>query len=112
MEGYIQNLDLLFLGSFLMGFGFIFADGCFIGSLWKAGQGNIVNIIGIFGMLVGIGVSKAGIEKFMFVKQTGLFNLKIGSYLSAVISPDLFLVLLWVAGLLLLLAFKPRHYKY
>jgi len=33
LESHVANLGLLVAGSFLMGFGFIFADGCFIGSL-------------------------------------------------------------------------------
>lgn len=110
MEKHIQNLDLLIIGSFFMGFGFIFSDGCFIGSLWKAGQGNIINIGGILGMLIGIGISQLGIAQFMAVKK-GVAS-QAPNYLNSIMSPVLFLILLWVIGILLLAAFKEKHYRY
>lgn len=112
MEQYICDIRLLILGSFLMGFGFIFADGCFIGSLWKAGQGNIINIAGILGMLMGIGGSQAVIRLFLVTKQGDHSGLVVSNYLSASINPVLFLIFLWIAGVALLAIFKQRHYRY
>ncbi|MFA6355773.1 MAG: YeeE/YedE thiosulfate transporter family protein [Candidatus Omnitrophota bacterium] len=109
MEKYVSNAGLLMLGSFMMGFGFIFADGCFIGSLWKAGQGNIVNIAGILGMLFGIGVSQFIV---MAARLTGAAGGSIPNRVDSVVPAAVFLAVLWGAGLLLLLVFKPKHYRY
>lgn len=109
LEKYVSNAGLLMLGSFMMGFGFIFADGCFIGSLWKAGQGNLVNIAGIFGMLFGIGSFQL---LFRAVKITASRGGLIPNYIDSVVPAGIFLAGLWGIGLLLLLAFKPKHYKY
>ena len=110
LESYVPHLGLLVAGSFLMGFGFIFADGCFIGSLWKAGQGNVINVVGIIGLLMGIGASQ--VSKAILVKQTSVATSLIPNYLSSVMSPLLFLVVLWVAGILLLVIFKQKRYRY
>jgi hypothetical protein len=110
LEGCIKHLNLLILGSFLMGVGFIFADGCFIGTLWKIGQGNIVNISGFWGMLLGIGASKVVIERSLHPSGAG--QVCISNYLQAFIPQKLFLVILWILGVLLLLVFKPKHYRY
>jgi len=110
LESYVPNLSLLVIGSFLMGFGFIFADGCFIGSLWKAGQGNVINVVGIVGLLMGIGAS--GIGKAILVKQTSVSTSLIPNYLSSVMSPLLFLIVLWVAGILFLIVFRQKRYRY
>ena len=112
MEQHIRNIGFLMLGSFLMGFGFIFADGCFIGSLWKAGQGNIINIVGIFGMLMGIGVSQGVTRLFLGTKQGYTSGLAMSNYLNTIINPILFLVFLWIIGILLLSIFKQKHYRY
>jgi hypothetical protein len=108
LEKNISGAGFLMAGSFLMGFGFIFADGCFIGSLWKAGQGNIINIAGIFGMLFGIGISQA------VIRATGLHPAAgpIPNYIDAISGSTPFLVILWVTGLVLLLVFKPQRYRY
>jgi uncharacterized membrane protein YedE/YeeE len=108
LEKYIQNPNLLIFGSVLMGFGFIFADGCFIGSLWKAGQGNVINMIGILGMLVGIGLSQLSISKV----TASLKISNVPNHLDAIMPPLMFLALLWIAGILLFLIFKPKHYRY
>lgn len=55
----VSNYPALLTGSFLMGFGFIMADGCYMGSLWKAGQGNIASFISVIGIILGAGVSSA-----------------------------------------------------
>lgn len=110
LERYVPNLGPLVVGSFLMGFGFIFADGCFIGSLWKAGQGNVINLVGIIGLLIGIGSS--GFDKAMLVKLTGVSTNFIPNYLSSGMSPLLFLIVLWVAGTLLLMVLKQKRYQY
>ncbi len=110
LERYVPNLGLLVVGSFLMGFGFIFADGCFIGSLWKTGQGNVINLVGIIGLLMGIGAS--GIGKVMLVKQTSVSISLVPSNLSSGMNPLLFLVILWVLGILLLMVLKQKRYRY
>jgi len=110
LEQYVPNIGLLVVGSFLMGFGFIFADGCFIGSLWKAGQGNVINLVGIIGLLIGIGAS--GFDKVMLVKLTGVSTSLIPNYLSSRMSHLLFLIILWVVGILLLIVLKQKRYRY
>jgi uncharacterized membrane protein YedE/YeeE len=110
VESYVPNPGLLVAGSFLMGFGFIFADGCFIGSLWKAGQGNVINVVGIIGLLMGIGASQVG--KSVLGEPTNVAGSLIPSYLSSVMSPLLFLIVLWVAGIFLLVIFKQKRYRY
>ncbi len=112
MESYIQNVGFLMLGSFLMGIGFIFADGCFIGSLWKAGQGNIINIAGIFGMLLGMGVSQLGVKFFMIVGRSNPAIRGIPNYLDTIVSPIIFLFLLWGIGVLLFVTIKHKYYRY
>ena len=110
LESYVPTPGLLVAGSFLMGFGFIFADGCFIGSLWKAGQGNVINVVGIIGLLMGIGASQVG--KAVLGGPTNVAGSLIPSYLSSVMSPLLFLIVLWVAGIFLLVIFKQKRYRY
>jgi uncharacterized membrane protein YedE/YeeE len=110
LENYVLNPGLLILGSFLMGFGFIFADGCFIGSLWKAGEGNVINVIGIIGLLMGIGVTQFG--KTILIQQTNVAANGIPNYLSSLISPFIFLIILWVVGVLLLTVFRQKRYRY
>ena len=112
IEKLIQNPQLLIAGSFLMGFGFIFADGCFIGSLWKAGQGNIINIAGIFGMFLGIGGAQFGMARFPLANKPQATSLEIPNYLNSFISPVLLLIFLWLIGVVLFLAFKQKHYRY
>jgi uncharacterized membrane protein YedE/YeeE len=110
VENFVQAPGFLVLGSFLMGFGFIFADGCFIGSLWKAGEGNVINVIGILGLLGGIGISQ--IIKTMFVKNSPGTSSLIPNHLTSIMSPVMFLIVLWLLGLLLLVLFKRKRYKY
>jgi len=110
LEEFVSNPALLIVGSFLMGFGFVFADGCFIGSLWKTGQGNVINIFGILGLLAGIGGSE--IIRDMFVSQTGDSASIIPNYLSSVTSSLLFLIVLWIVGVSLLIIFKQKRYRY
>jgi hypothetical protein len=100
------------LGSFLMGAGFIFADGCFIGSLWKAGQGNIINVAGIFGMLTGIGVFQIGIRSYLVTPENNFGSGLIPNYLNCFVSPLWFLVILWVLGFVFLVFFKHKRYNY
>lgn len=108
VENNILNFNLLAAGSFMMGLGFIFADGCFIGSLWKAGQGNIINLAGILGMIIGIGATQIA-GKFMYLN--GIHS-TIPNHLNYFITPALFLTLLWAIGVFLLVVFKPKHYRY
>jgi hypothetical protein len=110
MENYVLHPELLIVGSFLMGFGFIFADGCFIGSLWKAGEGNVINIIGIIGILAGIGVTQFG--KALLAGQTEIVANGIPNDLSSVISPSMFLITLWIIGAFLLIVFRRKRYRY
>lgn len=108
LEKNISGTGFLMAGSFLMGFGFIFADGCFIGSLWKAGQGNIINMAGIFGMLFGIGVSQAVLQIMKFRPAES----QIPNYFDSLIGSTPFLIILWSVGLVLMFVFKPHRYKY
>jgi uncharacterized membrane protein YedE/YeeE len=110
LESYVPNPALLVAGSFLMGFGFIFADGCFIGSLWKAGQGNVINVVGIIGLLMGIGASQAG--QAVLGNPPNLAGSLIPSNLSSVMSPLWFLIVLWLVGILLLIVFRQKRYRY
>ena len=112
LESNIQNLDYLIIGSFLMGLGFIFADGCFIGSLWKAGQGNVINIFGIFGMLIGMGGSQVVMDRIMKANQVVASQSAISNHISSIINPTLFLVLMWIIGTVMFIVFRPKHYKY
>ena len=111
VDSFVTAPGLLVAGSFLLGFGFIFADGCFIGSLWKAGQGNVVNVVGLLGLIIGLGGAD-------FVKVTlGIKNPVatagfIPNYLNSVMSPVLFLVVPWTTGLLLLFLFRQPRYRY
>jgi uncharacterized membrane protein YedE/YeeE len=111
VEKYISNPLLLMLGSFLMGVGFIFADGCFIGSLWKAGQGNVINMIGIAAMLLGI-FSAQILFNNATLKNTITASGGIPNSLTALIKPLWFIMLLWFLGVLLLVVFKPKYYNY
>jgi uncharacterized membrane protein YedE/YeeE len=111
VDKVVSDPGLLVAGSFLLGFGFIFADGCFIGSLWKAGQGNVVNVVGLFGLIIGLGGAD-------FVKTTMGISSPVSTagfipnYLNSFMSPVLFLVILWIAGLLLLFLFRQSRYRY
>lgn len=112
LEPYISNVKFLTLGSFLMGFGFIFADGCFIGSLWKAGQGNIINITGIWGMLVGMGAAQFGFKLFLNMQKSSGSGVGIPNYLNTIINPVVLLILVWGIGIFLLVMFKQKYYRY
>jgi uncharacterized membrane protein YedE/YeeE len=93
-----------------MGFGFIFADGCFIGSLWKAGEGNVINVIGIFGLLGGIGTAQ--LVKTIFLKKMTEHSSLISNHLTTILNPVVFLIILWLLGLLLLIVLKRKRYRY
>jgi protein-S-isoprenylcysteine O-methyltransferase Ste14 len=55
---YDAEISILTLaGSFMMGFGFMLADGCYMGSLWKAGQGNLGSFAVLLGVFLGAGAS-------------------------------------------------------
>lgn len=108
VERFVSDPALLMTGSFLLGFGFIFADGCFIGSLWKAGQGNLINVSGVIGLLIGIGMSQAGMT-LIGAQRTGS---TIPGDLSSMIRPLWFVMGLWLAGTILLLIFRERRYRY
>jgi hypothetical protein len=108
VEAQISHLAWLVFGSFLMGVGFVFADGCFIGSLWKSGQGNVINIVGIFGILLGTGLTQVVIK--LLPAQNAVSSLS--NNMIDFISPFWFLLLLWIAGVTLFICFKPIHYDY
>jgi hypothetical protein len=107
---HVTNPLFLAFGSVLMGLGFIFADGCFIGSLWKAGQGNVVNMVGILGLLAGIGVSR--IVAIMTERQFDLMSSLIPNKLDELVNPLLLLLVLWAVGIILLVVFRQKHYRY
>jgi hypothetical protein len=110
IERTIADPLLLVIGSFMMGFGFVFADGCFIGSLWKAAQGNVVNFAGIFGLLIGMGGMQVA-QKLLGVTTAAAAS-SVPNNLDGIIPPWLFLAILWAGGLLSLAIFRPRHYRY
>jgi hypothetical protein len=99
---------LLAAGSFLMGFGFVFADGCFIGSLWKAGQGSAVNMVGILGLVAGIGAARTLDSLFSRFPASGT----IPNHLGGAIGPWLPVGVLWVVGAVLLVRFRRKRYRY
>ncbi|PKM82752.1 MAG: hypothetical protein CVU89_04425 [Firmicutes bacterium HGW-Firmicutes-14] len=53
----LTTFFVTFCGSLLMGFGYIMSDGCFMGSLWKAGQGILTSLISVFGIFIGAAIS-------------------------------------------------------
>ncbi len=110
LEEFVANPLLLMFGSFLMGFGFVFADGCFIGSLWKAGQGNVINVFGILGLLAGIGGSE--VIRNTFISRGGNSTGIISNFLNSMANPLLLLIILWVIGIMLLIVFKQKRYRY
>lgn len=110
VEYYVSNPLFLVLGSLLMGFGFIFADGCFIGSLWKSGQGNVVNMVGLLGLLMGIGASR--IVAAMLGQPSDITGNVIPNRLAELANPFLLLAVLWMLGIILLLIFRPKCYRY
>lgn len=61
--GKVPITFLNFTGSFLMGIGFVLAEGCFMGSLWKAGQGNLTSFAALGGIVVGGGLTPLLMEK-------------------------------------------------
>ncbi len=99
---------LLIVGSFLMGFGFIFADGCFIGSLWKFGQGNVVNMVGTLGLVIGIGAGRVLLSTLALPAAGGTVPNRLGE----VAGPWLLVGALWALGIVLLALFRPRRYRY
>jgi hypothetical protein len=109
-ERCVHELGLLAAGSFLMGAGFIFADGCFIGSLWKTAQGNVVNLFGLIGMLLAMGGMQPLIKSF--AASPGQPRSCIPNYLSAVLPLPVLVIILWVAGMLLLVLNRLKHYRY
>ncbi|HOW43378.1 MAG TPA: YeeE/YedE thiosulfate transporter family protein [Candidatus Omnitrophota bacterium] len=111
LETDVGNSRLLAIGSFLMGVGFIFADGCFIGSLWKAGQGNIVNWVGIYGMLLGIGVTRIVLPGVLPAQQVAA-GWRIPGSLTAWLPAGIFLAVLWSLGMILFAVFRSRKYHY
>jgi uncharacterized membrane protein YedE/YeeE len=111
LETDVGNSRLLAIGSFLMGVGFIFADGCFIGSLWKAGQGNIVNWAGIYGMLLGIGVTRIVLPGVVPAQQAAA-GWRIPGSLTAWLPAGIFLAVLWSLGIILFAVFRSRKYHY
>jgi uncharacterized membrane protein YedE/YeeE len=110
LEVYISDPALLTAGSFLMGFGFVFADGCFIGSLWKVGQGNVINVAGVVGLLMGMGGSQ--MAKSLLSDHISVTTSPIPNYVTSLVSPLWLLVVLWVVGTILLVVFKQKRYRY
>ena len=99
---------LLAAGSFIMGLGFVFADGCFIGSLWKAGQGNVVNMAGLVGLIVGIGAMQM-LGKFVPLPVSAS---SIPNELGSMANSWLLVTALWALGLSALLLFRRERYRY
>ncbi len=110
-EPFVHHILWLMGGSFLMGLGFIFADGCFIGSLWKAGQGHVVNLAGILGLLLGSGVTQFILNR-SFSQDNGYDFIQIPGEMGGFISPWMFLSVLWIVGMLVLFFFRSVRYDY
>lgn len=58
------------LGAVLMGFGFMLAEGCFLGSLWKVGQGNILSLITLLGLFIASGIARLKFPVIWFIPAT------------------------------------------
>jgi len=108
VDAYVTAPALLASGSFIMGVGFVFADGCFIGSLWKTGQGNVINVAGLFGLVVGIGAMQM-LGEFFSLPASGS---SIPNRLASVVDSWLLVAVLWMLGLSALLLFRPARYRY
>jgi hypothetical protein len=107
-DSFVTAPASLAIGSFLMGVGFVFADGCFIGSLWKTGQGNVVNVAGLVGLVVGIGAMQM-LGRFVPLPASAS---SIPNRLASVTNSWLLVAVLWVLGLAALLLFRRKRYRY
>jgi uncharacterized membrane protein YedE/YeeE len=105
---FVTAPALLAIGSFFMGLGFVFADGCFIGSLWKTGQGNVVNVAGLVGLVVGIGAMQM-LERFIPLPVSAS---PIPNRLASVADSWLLVAVLWALGLAALFLFRRKRYRY
>ena len=87
---------------------FVFADGCFIGSLWKAGQGNVVNMVGLVGLLFSIGAMQI-LARFVALPASAS---SIPNELGSVANSWLLVGVLWALGLAALFLFRRKRYRY
>ena len=108
VDSIVTAPTLLAAGSFIMGLGFVFADGCFIGSLWKAGQGNVVNMVGLVGLVMGIGTVQM-LARFAPLPASAS---SIPNELGAVANSWLLVAVLWILGLFALFLFRRKRYRY
>ena len=107
-DNFVTAPALLAVGSFFMGLGFVFADGCFIGSLWKTGQGNVINVAGLAGLVVGIGAMQM-LARFVPLPSSAS---SIPNRLASVTDQWVLVAVLWVLGLSALLLFRQKKYRY
>ncbi len=107
-DQFVSAPTLLAVGSFAMGIGFVFADGCFIGSLWKAGQGNVVNVAGLVGLVVGIG----GMQVFTRYLALPASSSSIPNQLASMTNSWILVAVLWTLGLSALLLFRQKRYRF
>ena len=88
--------------------GFVFADGCFTGSLWKAGQGNVVNMAGLVGLVMGIGAMQMRARFAPLPASASSIPNELGS----VADSWLLVAVLWILGLCALFLFRRKRYRY
>lgn len=72
-QGGILNLVI---GGFIFGMGAIFAGGCASGTLYRVGEGQMMSVFALFGMLFGIGLFA---ELYNILDQTLMQPLSIGN---------------------------------
>jgi hypothetical protein len=84
--------------------------GPFCGTGRKAGEGNVINVIGIFGLLAGIGAAQTAQK--LLLKNTAVSSSSITNNLTTIINPWLYIIALWLLGIILLSVFKRKRYKY
>ncbi len=87
----------MMIGSFLMGFGFILADGCYMGSLWKAGQGNTASLFSVTGIFVGAGISSV-FKNNLFIGWFSITQIDKNWPLTAVKIGLVLIILVWAGA--------------
>lgn len=61
---------------------------------------------------MGMGAAQFGFKLFLDTQKVVRLGAGIPNYLNIIISPTVFLIIIWGIGALLLLIFKPRYYRY
>ena len=56
------------IGGYLFGMGIVLAGGCGSGILYRVGEGNLANVVAVFGFFFGIATTKFGILKPLYMR--------------------------------------------